>query len=82
MALADTCHWGCCGCCFFKILFSFLTALAFGLSAGGREAGETAAVVVLVVLVADETLELVVVIGLLLLMALGLVTITLSLDCC
>ena len=74
--------------CFFRILFSFLTALALGLSFGGREAGETAAAeeeaIPVVLLVVDETLVLVVVLAglLLLLMTLGFVTMTLSLDCC
>ena len=55
-----------------RILFSFLTALAFGRSAGGREAGETTVEVELTVKLDDMEL---------LVTTLGLVTITLSLDC-
>ena len=58
-----------------RILFSFLTALALGLSAGGSEAGEIAALSV----AACETFVL----GAeLLLTTLGFVTMTLSLGCC
>ena len=57
-----------------RILFYFLTALALGLSAGGSEAGEIAALSV----AACETFVL----GAeLLLTTLGFVTMTLSLDC-
>lgn len=57
-----------------RILFSFLTALAFGLSAGGSEAGEMAAGV--------TALEAFVLGAELLLTTLGFVTMTLSLGCC
>ena len=55
-----------------RILFSFLTALALGRSAGGREAGETTVEVELTVKLDDMEL---------LVTTLGLVTMTLSLDC-
>ena len=58
-----------------RILFSFLTALALGLSAGGSEAGEIAAPSV----AAFETFVLD---AELLLTTLGFVTMTLSLGCC